>query len=80
VEAAERGLRALGVTGNLRVRHHGDIARVELDPSIIDAWLEPARAALLADAVRHAGFVRVVVDLRGFRSGSLNVLEGVVAA
>lgn len=79
VEVAERGLRALGIGGNLRVRHHGDMARVEMDPQLIDAWLAPGRASLLATAVREAGFVRVVVDLRGFRSGSLNVLEGVAA-
>jgi uncharacterized protein len=79
VEAAERALRALGIGGDLRVRHHDDMARVELDPQLIDAWLAPARASQLAAAVREAGFARVVVDLRGFRSGSLNVLEGVIA-
>jgi uncharacterized protein len=80
VERAEHALRALGITGDLRVRHHDDMARVELEVSTIDAWLEPERARRLADAVRAAGFRRVALDLRGFRSGSLNVLEGIVAA
>ena len=78
VERAESALRALGVNGNLRVRYHGDMARVELDPSELDTWLEPAASVRLAAAVRAAGFTRVLIDLRGFRSGSLNVLSGVV--
>lgn len=80
VEAAERALRALGVQGDLRVRHHGDLARVELARQELDAWLEPHRLRSLRDAVRAAGFARVALDLRGFRSGSLNVLGGVYAA
>lgn len=79
IEAAEAALRALGVTGDLRVRYHGDLARVELPPNDVPVWLEPGRAATLRAAVARAGFARVAVDLRGFRSGSLNVLGGVVA-
>jgi pyridinium-3,5-biscarboxylic acid mononucleotide sulfurtransferase len=77
VERAERALRALGVTGDLRVRHHGDLARVELDVAIVDEWLEPQCVAALRAAVASAGFERVAIDLGGFRSGSLNVLSGV---
>lgn len=80
IERAEQSLRALGIEGDLRVRHHGDLARLELAPGIIDKWLEPQNAHRLVAAVRGAGFARVALDLRGFRSGSLNVLEGVVAA
>jgi uncharacterized protein len=80
IERAEQSLRALGIEGDLRVRHHGDVARIELDPDVIDDWLDAENAHRLADAVRAAGFPRVALDLRGFRSGSLNVLEGVVAA
>jgi len=77
VERAERAVRALGIVGDLRVRHHGDLARVELAAAELDAWLEPAALARLGAVVRAAGFARVAVDLRGFRSGSLNVLAGV---
>lgn len=80
IEQAEDSLRRLGITGNLRVRHHGAMARVELDAADIDHWLASERAHRMATAVREAGFARVTIDLRGFRSGSLNVLEGVVAA
>jgi uncharacterized protein len=79
VEQAERALRALGIAGNLRVRHHDDLARVELDETELEIWLEPRRLTMLRQAVAGAGFIRVTVDLRGFRSGSLNVLEGVTA-
>jgi uncharacterized protein len=79
VERAEAALRALGVVGDLRVRHHGDLARVELSRRVLAEWLEPPRAAAIAAAVSAAGFARVAIDLRGFRSGSLNVLEGVAA-
>jgi uncharacterized protein len=80
VARAEAALRALGIEGNLRVRYHGDLARVEIDAPTIDRWLEPGNGARIAAAVRSAGFARVALDLRGFRSGSLNVLSGVVAA
>ena len=80
VERAERALRALGVEGDLRVRYHDDLARVELSPDVLDQWLAPGAAARLHAAVSSAGFARVALDLRGFRSGSLNVLHGVSAA
>jgi uncharacterized protein len=80
IELAEAAIRGLGVTRDLRVREHGALARVELAAAELDAWLEPHRARALADVVRAAGFTRVAIDLRGFRSGSLNVLHGVTEA
>jgi uncharacterized protein len=81
VERAERAVRALGVRGEMRVRHHGDLARIELPAGDLEYWLAPPAARRLRDAVRDAaGFARVAVDLRGYRSGSLNVLAGVTAA
>ncbi len=80
VERAERALRALGIEGDLRVRYHGDLARVELGRDTLERWLDADNASALAQAVRGAGFARVALDLRGFRSGSLNVLHGVGAA
>jgi uncharacterized protein len=81
IERAERAVRALGIRGDLRVRHHGDLARVELPVTEVERWLAPETSRRLRDAVRGAaGFARVAIDLRGFRSGSLNVLGGVTAA
>jgi uncharacterized protein len=79
VEHAEAALRALGVDGDLRVRYHDDLARVELAPSALSRWLRPDGMAAVRDAVAGAGFERVSIDLRGFRSGSLNVLHGVTS-
>jgi uncharacterized protein len=74
VERAEEALRELGISGDLRVRLHGLLARVELSPAERDEWLRPERLANLRVAVTGAGFQRVAIDLAGFRSGSLNTL------
>ena len=79
VEAAEAALRSLGIEGDLRVRYHGDLARVELPAGDVGRWLAPEAASRLRAAVIGAGFARVALDLRGFRSGSLNVLGGIRA-
>jgi uncharacterized protein len=80
VGRAEAALRALGLPGDLRVRHHGELARLELSQQALELWSTAAGLQRLLDAVRGAGYARVAVDLRGYRSGSLNVLGGVVAA
>jgi len=69
VAAAESGLRRLGLR-QLRVRHHGDVARIEVPLDDLDVVL--ARRAEVVDAVRAAGYRYVALDLEGFRSGSLN--------
>ena len=69
VGRAEAALRALGF-GQLRVRHYGDVARVELDPDEFPAAV--ARRVEVVDAVRAAGYRYVTLDLEGFRSGNLN--------
>jgi uncharacterized protein len=79
VERAERALREAGVRGDLRVRYHGDLARVEIGTATLERWLTPEARGVIRDAVRAAGFERVAMDARGFRSGSLNVLGGVLA-
>ena len=78
IELAERALREVGVIGDLRVRYHDDLARVELSRSELSRWLTPTGRARIRDTVRAAGFARVAIDLAGFRSGSLNVLGGIV--
>ena len=73
VERAEAALRDLGVTGDLRVRHHGALARVELGPAELERWSADDRRAEISAAVRGAGYDEVEIDPRGFRSGALNV-------
>jgi uncharacterized protein len=69
VEAAERGLRGLGL-GDVRVRHHGDVGLVEVPAHEIE--LAAARRTEIAAIVRRAGFRFVALDLEGFESGRLN--------
>lgn len=71
VERAEAGLRALGFA-ELRVRHHGEVARIEVPELDLDAVLSK-RTAVLA-AVRGAGYRWVTLDLDGLRSGGFNQL------
>lgn len=69
VERGEAFLRELGVVGDLRVRHHGDIARIEVEPSWIP-WIEARRDAI-SDHLTTLGFACVEIDPRGYRRGSL---------
>jgi uncharacterized protein len=78
IDRAESGLRELGFTGNLRVRDHGDLARIELDRLEIDRACSSPMAQRITSAIQSAGFKRVAIDIAGFRSGSLNILEGIV--
>ncbi len=71
VEAGEERLRALGFR-QLRVRHHGELARVEIDPAELPAALDPAMARSIVAALKPLGFRFVSLDLEGYRSGSLN--------
>lgn len=77
VEQAEAAVRALGVIGDLRVRHFGQLACVELAPPELATWLSPERSTILRAAVLAAGYTEVEIDLRGFRSGGLNELAGI---
>ena len=54
----------------LRVRHYGDVARVELDPGALMTAIE--RRAEVVAAVKASGYRYVTLDLEGFRSGNLN--------
>ena len=71
IDRAESGVRALGFK-ILRVRHHGEVARVELPAKDLPQAVE-RRSAIVA-AVKKAGYLWVTLDLAGFRSGSLNVV------
>jgi uncharacterized protein len=69
VEAAEVALRALGFR-DFRVRHHGEVARLEVHPA--EAGRVAELRARIDDAVRGAGFRRALLDLQGYRRGALN--------
>jgi uncharacterized protein len=71
IEAAEDAVRALGFRV-LRVRHHGDVARVELGRDEMRRAVEPDVAAAIDRVLRGLGFRFVTLDLKGYRLGSLN--------
>jgi uncharacterized protein len=71
IERAEDVLHDLGFR-QYRVRHHDEIARIELDPDDLARAVEPSLRARITTALTAIGWRFVVLDLAGFRSGSLN--------
>jgi uncharacterized protein len=71
VEAGEQLLHQLGFKV-ARVRYHDEVARLEVEPNEISRLLEPPIRERVDIELRRIGFRFVTVDLRGFRSGSLN--------
>lgn len=69
IEAAEAALKALGF-GQVRVRHHGDVARIEVEADEIPKLIAERRR--VTAAVREAGYKFVSADLEGYSTGSLN--------
>jgi uncharacterized protein len=73
VELAEDGMRQLGFR-EFRVRHHGELARVEIARSEMPKALSMETLDAITAALREAGYQYVTLDAAGFRSGSLNAL------
>lgn len=71
IEEAEKFLRPM-IEGQLRVRHHGNLARIEVEPSAISKLTAPGVAAAIADQLKKLGFHYVTLDLSGYRMGSMN--------
>ncbi len=71
VEQAEAALHGLGFS-QVRVRHHGDLARIEIAREDLPRALSLAVLDRLNAAVRTAGFLYVTLDTQGYRSGSMN--------
>ena len=73
VEQGEDALRALGFR-QVRVRHHGDIVRIEIASEELRRAMTPEMAAEFTRLFKALGFKFVTLDLEGFRSGSMNTL------
>ena len=71
VDAAEAYLHDLGLR-QVRVRVHGDLARIEAEPEDIPRLAAPETRAQLDSALRALGFAYTALDLRGYRTGSMN--------
>ena len=73
VERGEDAIRDLGFR-QFRVRHHGDIVRIEIAREELERALDPAMASKFTAIFKSLGFKFVTLDLEGFRSGSMNAL------
>ena len=73
VEQGEDTLRSLGFR-QFRVRHHGEIVRIEIAREELPRALNPEMAAEFTRVFKALGFTFVTLDLEGFRSGSMNAL------
>ena len=73
IERGEDAIRALGFR-QFRVRHHGEIVRIEIAKEELERALSPLMAAQFSSIFKSLGFKFVTLDLEGFRSGSMNSL------
>lgn len=71
IELAEEAVRSMGIR-QVRVRDHGQVARIEIPADDMDRLLDPAVRRELVQAVKQAGYAYVSVDLEGYRSGAMN--------
>lgn len=76
IDRAESALKALGFR-QCRVRDHGDVARIEIEPAMLPRMIE--MRAQITPALKQAGFPYVALDFDGFRSGSMSEVVGVKA-
>lgn len=71
IAQAEGTLRALGFT-QLRVRHHGDTARIEVPEQEIKDLVEPGVRSKIVESFKAIGYTYITLDLKGYRTGSMN--------
>ena len=71
IARGEQYLHSLGLR-QLRLRHHGDIARIELDPEDMDKIIKPEIRQDIVKHLKALGYKYVTLDLTGYRIGSLN--------
>lgn len=74
IDAAETFIRSLGIA-QVRVRHHGQTARIEVDPGDVEKLVRETNRLRVVNQLRGLGYVYITLDLAGYRTGSLN--EGV---
>ena len=75
VDEAEQFLRELGFR-QVRVRHHGDIARIEVEADELPRLLDPGLRKQIAERFKEIGYLYVTVDIEGYRTGSMNAPLG----
>jgi len=75
IQAAEEALRELGFQ-QLRVRHHGSLARIEVAPAQLSRLTQQPVGKQVVAALKEVGFAYVTVDLAGYRFGSMDEVIG----
>ncbi|TWH47465.1 uncharacterized protein Salpa_3523 [Sporomusa sp. KB1] len=73
IELAEAVIKQF-CAGQVRVRHHDQLARIEVSPEDIPVLAAPEKAALISGELRKLGFMYVTLDLSGYRTGSMNAV------
>ena len=76
IQKSEDFLRRLGFR-QLRVRYHGEIARVEVDPAELERFLDGKIRTQVVTFLKEAGFTYVTLDLQGYRTGAMNEGPGI---
>jgi uncharacterized protein len=71
VGEAEQYLKKLGVK-QLRVRHHGDTARIEVNPKDMKLFFKESYREKIVKKFKQLGYTYTTLDLRGYRTGSMN--------
>ena len=71
IGVAEAFLRSLGIR-QFRVRHHGDVARIEVEPDGMAVLMQDGNRERAVERLKELGYQHVTLDLAGFRSGSMN--------
>lgn len=71
INRAEEAIRALGIT-QVRVRDHGEVARIEVDPAQLAVLVNDEARRPLVEAIKACGFRYVALDLQGYRTGAMN--------
>jgi uncharacterized protein len=75
VDKAEIALKQMGFR-QVRVRHHGEVARIEIALDELQSFLNPEMSRRISGALKGLGFKYVTLDLEGYRTGSLNEVLG----
>lgn len=78
IELAEACIKQFCI-GQVRVRHHDDLARIEVSPEDIPVLAAPDKAAVINSELRKLGFTYVTLDLAGYKMGSMNAALNLVA-
>ena len=71
IDRAEQFLKSRGFV-QVRVRHHEDIARIEVPPESLPHFFQDGTNEAVAQALKNIGYRYVTLDLQGYRTGSLN--------